>query len=75
MKIEKLKIKPKINDQPTAAALLKALKPGEAIRIKTAAEWRNMIALIHSVGKKLGVKFGTKQDGDDVLVFIKDEAK
>lgn len=52
------------------SAALHGLKPGQALRIKTAAEWRNCSAYMYRVGRELGVKFASQQDGDDVLVYI-----
>ena len=51
--------------------LLRKLEAGQVIRIKTAAEMRNSMGAIQSVSKSRGVKFGTVEEGDDVLVFIK----
>lgn len=49
---------------------LRNLKIGECIRVKTAADSRKICGNITPMGKKLGVKFVTKIDGDDLLVYI-----
>lgn len=70
MKIEKYK--PSIaKHNGSAADSLRLLKPGEAVRIKTAQDWRRIAGVVSSIGRELGVKFTTANDGDcDVLIFI-----
>lgn len=55
----------------TIADALRNLKPGEALRFKTAAEWRNACGNINNLSKKSGTKFCSQADGSDVLVFLK----
>lgn len=50
---------------------LRALKKDEAIRLKTAGEFQVSQMARSRVSKELGVKFGQRTDGDDVLIFIK----
>lgn len=70
MKIEKFKA-PASSGKPPFSDTLRALKPGEAIRLKTAGEFSRAQGSITHVGNRIGVKFGTIIDGDDVLIFIK----
>lgn len=70
MKIEKFKA-PLSNSKPPFAEALRALKPGQAIRLKTAGEYARAVGSITATGKRIGVEFSTVTDGDDVLVFIR----
>lgn len=72
MKIEKLKPQVARDDDPISVAI-RALKPGDCIRLKTAHEYRAVNGMLARIGNQIGVKFRTRSDGSDVLVFIKDK--
>lgn len=66
------KFKPVACASPVVEAL-RELKPGQVLRFRTAAEWRNATGNINNLTKKSGVKFCSTTDGDDVLVFLKEQ--
>lgn len=70
MKIEKYKVQIRRGYGGIMDAL-RALKKGEAIRLKTAGEFQPSQMARLRVSKERGVKFGQRTDGDDVLIFIK----
>lgn len=74
MKIETFK-PPKNNKADTISALLRNLEPGQAVRLKTASEFRNSLGAISFIAKERKLKFGTTNDGDDVLLFIKPKSQ
>lgn len=50
---------------------LSKLKPGQAIRLRTAKDWRLVSGQLVALGRRIGVQFASVNDGNDVLVYIK----
>lgn len=73
MKIEPLVLTPRpVMD--TVADMLRNLKPGEALRVSTAQEYRSVHGQISRVIKERKIKFCSANDGDsDVIIFIKEQ--
>ncbi len=73
MNIEKLKPHAVPENDPLSD-MLRSLKSGECIRLKTAQEYRAVNGLLARIGNQTGVRFRTRNDGNgDVIVFIKEK--
>ena len=67
MIVEKLEIP----DQKNYCTLLRQLQPGEALRLRTPVEYRSAMSAAVRIGREKNLKFGTRSDGSDVLIFLK----
>lgn len=71
MKIEKLKNPPICKGYGYLVDALRALKPGQALRLKTAAEFQASQMGRVRVQKERHIKFRQRTEGSDILIFIR----